>query len=62
MSYVKTERHIINAFYFKSCFYGFTQSIILGINLYYKNTFSAWHVSGYSVEIGYGKLTTDENI
>ena len=39
MSYVKMKRHIINIFYFKSCFYmglyGFTQSIMLGIDLYF---------------------------
>ena len=24
---------------------------MLGIDLYNKNTFSAWHVSGYSIEV-----------
>ena len=43
---VKTKRHIINIFYFKSSFYGFTQSIMLGIDVYYKNMLYAWHVSG----------------
>ena len=48
---LKLRRNVtINTFYFKSCFYGFTQSIMLGIDLYNKNTFSAWHVSGYSTE------------
>ena len=35
---LKLRRNVtINNFYFKSCFYGFTQSIMLGIDLYNKN-------------------------
>ena len=50
----------ISSFYFKSCLYGFTQSIMSGIDLYNKNTFSAWHVSGYSTLLQIGLKTAQK--